>query len=69
MADIDYGELRVYPGNYDEYMTAADPARVSVSLADNAKKKRRLRTCSPSLAASAPTPLNRVRPPRARAPD
>ena len=23
MADLDYGELRVYPGNYDEYMTAA----------------------------------------------
>merc|ERR1712005_59094 len=23
MADLDYGELRLYPGNYDEYMTAA----------------------------------------------
>lgn len=23
MADLDYGDLRVYPGNYDEYMTAA----------------------------------------------
>jgi ATPase subunit of ABC transporter with duplicated ATPase domains len=22
MADLDYGELRVYPGNYDEYMTS-----------------------------------------------
>ena len=21
MADLDYGELRIYPGNYDEYMT------------------------------------------------
>ncbi len=41
------------------------PARERL-LADNAKKKRRLPTCSPSLAASAPTPLNRVRPPRAR---
>ena len=29
MADLDYGELRVYPGNYDEYMTAAT-RRVSV---------------------------------------
>lgn len=65
MADLDYGELRVYPGNYDEYMTAATQARERL-LADNAKKKRRLPTCSPSLAASAPTPLNRVRPPRAR---
>jgi ATPase subunit of ABC transporter with duplicated ATPase domains len=27
MADLDYGELRVYPGNYDEYMTAATQAR------------------------------------------
>ncbi|MCJ8313298.1 MAG: ATP-binding cassette domain-containing protein, partial [Pseudomonadales bacterium] len=27
MADIDYGELRVYPGNYDEYMIAATAAR------------------------------------------
>ncbi len=25
MADLDYGELRVYPGNYGEYMTAATP--------------------------------------------
>lgn len=25
MADLDYGELRVYPGNYDEYMTAFHP--------------------------------------------
>mgnify|MGYP001190182616 CR=1 FL=1 len=27
MADLDYGELRVYAGNYDEYMTAATQAR------------------------------------------
>lgn len=38
MADLDYGELRVYPGNYDEYMTAASQARQRL-LADNAKKK------------------------------
>ena len=37
MADLDYGELRVYPGNYDEYMTAATLARNQL-LADNAKK-------------------------------
>ncbi|MCK7501938.1 MAG: hypothetical protein MZW92_77220 [Comamonadaceae bacterium] len=24
MADLDYGTLRVYPGNYDDYMTAVD---------------------------------------------
>jgi ATPase subunit of ABC transporter with duplicated ATPase domains len=38
MADLDYGKLHVYPGNYDEYMTAATQARERV-YADNAKKK------------------------------
>jgi ATPase subunit of ABC transporter with duplicated ATPase domains len=38
MADLDYGELRVYPGNYDEYMLAATQARARL-LSDNAKKK------------------------------
>ena len=41
MADLDYGELRVYPGNYDEYMTAATQARERI-LADNAKKKAQI---------------------------
>ena len=27
MADIDYGELRIYPGNYDDFMTASTAAR------------------------------------------
>ena len=38
MADLDYGELRVFPGNYDEYMIAATEARERVS-SENAKKK------------------------------
>lgn len=38
MADLDYGELRLFPGNYDEYMTAATQARERM-LSDNAKKK------------------------------
>jgi len=38
MADLDYGELRVYPGNYDEYMTAATQVRERM-YANNAKKK------------------------------
>jgi ATPase subunit of ABC transporter with duplicated ATPase domains len=38
MADLDYGELRLYPGNYDEYMTAASQVRQR-QYADNAKKK------------------------------
>ncbi|WP_303853683.1 ABC-F family ATPase [Salinicola salarius] len=38
MADLDYGELRLFPGNYDEYMIAATQARERLH-ADNAKKK------------------------------
>ncbi len=41
MADLDYGKLQVYPGNYDEYMTAAEQARDRVR-ADNAKKKAKM---------------------------
>ncbi len=41
MADLDYGELRLFPGNYDEYMTAATQAREQL-LADNAKKKAQI---------------------------
>ena len=41
MADLDYGELRVYPGNYDEYMTAATQA-LERKRADNAKKKAQI---------------------------
>jgi ATPase subunit of ABC transporter with duplicated ATPase domains len=41
MADIDYGELRIYPGNYDEYMLASTQARER-QLADNAKKKAQI---------------------------
>ena len=41
MADLDYGELRVFPGNYDEYMTAATMARERVS-SENTKKKERI---------------------------
>ena len=41
MADLDYGELRLFPGNYDEYMTAATQARERL-LADNAKKKAQI---------------------------
>ena len=37
MADIDYGELRVYPGNYDDFMTASTQARESLR-SQNAKK-------------------------------
>jgi ATPase subunit of ABC transporter with duplicated ATPase domains len=41
MADLDYRELRLFPGNYDEYMTAATQARERM-LSDNAKKKAQI---------------------------
>lgn len=41
MADMDYGELRVYPGNYDDYMIASTQAREGL-LAQNAKKKAQI---------------------------
>ena len=41
MADIDYGELRVYHGNYDEYMIAATAAQEKLQ-AENAKKQAQI---------------------------
>lgn len=41
MADMDYGELRLYHGNYDEYMTASTQAREQMQ-SDNAKKKAQI---------------------------
>jgi ATPase subunit of ABC transporter with duplicated ATPase domains len=41
MADIDYGELRVYPGNYDDFMTASTQARERLQ-SENAKKKTQI---------------------------
>ena len=41
MADLDFGELRIYPGNYDQYMTASTQVRERL-LADNAKKKNQI---------------------------
>ncbi len=41
MADLDYGELRIYPGNYDDFMLAASEARARL-MAANAKSKERV---------------------------
>ncbi|SDU33982.1 ABC-F family ATPase [Halopseudomonas salegens] len=41
MADLDFGEIRLFPGNYDEYMMAATQARDRL-LSDNAKKKAQI---------------------------
>ncbi len=41
MADLDYGEIRVYPGSYDEYMTAATQVTERLQ-SENAKKKAQI---------------------------
>ncbi len=41
MADIDYGELRVYPGNYDDYMIAATQVKERL-VSENAKKSAQI---------------------------
>ncbi len=41
MADLDYGEIKVYPGNYDDFMLASTQARER-QYADNAKKKAQI---------------------------
>ena len=40
MADLDYGELRVYPGNYDDYMLASTQARQRLTSANECAKER-----------------------------
>jgi ATPase subunit of ABC transporter with duplicated ATPase domains len=41
MADLDYGQIRVYPGSYDDYMLASTQARAQL-VAANAKAKERV---------------------------
>jgi ATPase subunit of ABC transporter with duplicated ATPase domains len=41
IADIDYGELRLYPGNYDDFMTASTQARERMQ-SENAKKSAQI---------------------------
>ncbi|MCF6251300.1 MAG: ABC-F family ATPase [Methylococcaceae bacterium] len=41
MADLDYGEIRIYPGSYDEYMTAATQVTERLQ-SENAKKKAQI---------------------------
>ena len=41
MADLDYGNVRIYPGNYDDYMLASAQAR-SQAMASNARSKERV---------------------------
>ena len=41
MVDLDYQALRLYPGNYDDFMLASTQARERIQ-ADNAKKKSQI---------------------------
>ena len=41
MADLDYGRVQLFPGNYDEYMAAAMQARQKM-VSDNAKKQAKI---------------------------
>ncbi len=41
MADMDFGTLKVYPGNYDDYMLASSQARAQ-QMAANAKAKEKV---------------------------
>jgi ATPase subunit of ABC transporter with duplicated ATPase domains len=41
MADLDYGQLKIYPGNYDDFMLASTQAR-ALQAAANAKAKDRI---------------------------
>ena len=40
MADMDYGTLKIYPGNYDDYMLASSQARAQVVAANTKAKER-----------------------------
>lgn len=41
MADIDYGDIKIYPGTYDDFMLASTQARERLQ-AENAKKKAQI---------------------------
>ena len=40
MADLDYGQLKVYPGNYDDFMLAATQAQALITAANTKAKDR-----------------------------
>jgi len=41
MADLDYGQIKIWPGNYDDFMLASTQAR-EMTIAANAKAKERI---------------------------
>ncbi|TAK53881.1 MAG: ABC-F family ATPase [Gammaproteobacteria bacterium] len=40
MADLDYGQLRIWPGNYDDFMLASTQARAMVAAANTKARER-----------------------------
>ena len=42
MADLDYGEIKIYPGNYDDFMVASIMARETL-LSEDAKKRKKIK--------------------------
>jgi ATPase subunit of ABC transporter with duplicated ATPase domains len=61
MADLDYGELRLFPGNYDEYMIAATQ-KSSACRPTTQRRRQRCRSCKPSSAGFQPMHRRRVKP-------
>jgi ATPase subunit of ABC transporter with duplicated ATPase domains len=66
VADMDYGTLKVYPGNYDDYMEASTQARGTSSWRTTPRPRKRSPNCRTSCVASRPTNRRRAR--RHRAP-
>ena len=65
MADLDYGTLRVYPGDYDDYMIAATHGARTGAVVQRARPRTASRSCRNSCAGSRPTRRGRSRPRRA----
>ena len=64
MADLDYGTLRVYPGDYDDYMIASTQARERL-LSANARPRTASSNCRNSCGGSRRTRRVRSRRPHA----
>ncbi len=65
IADLDFQQLKIYPGNYDDFMLASVQARARVEASNAKARGPASRTCRNSCGASPPTPRRRARPPRA----
>ena len=66
IADLDFQQLKIYPGNYDDFMLASVQARAARRGRERQGARTRSRTCRSSCGASRPTPPRRARRPRAR---